>query len=109
MGDMLPFLKPDDLPDAPPHLSEESKQIWKEIHRRWVLDVDANLLLRGALESWDTYTVAQEILMKEGPTVQNRESGMVRVHPASLVARDSLKSFRLLMKDLQLDPNEAAR
>jgi P27 family predicted phage terminase small subunit len=95
----------DKRPAPPFHLTKGAKEKWKVIVAEWVLDAAGLMLLQGALEQWDAYQEARKILAKDGPVVRN-QSGMVRQHPASLVARDSLKGFRLTLKDLGLDQAE---
>lgn len=91
-----------ETPEPPAHLSEESKRRWAEILAGWEMEAESLMLLQASLEQWDAYRVAQAVLAKDGPTVTNTDSGVIRQHPASLVARDALKAFRLCMKDLGL-------
>lgn len=90
--------------EPPAHLSPEAKSIWRDIASTWHLAPDARELLRTALESWDSYQQARRVLQEEGPTVLNPDSGNVRRHPAHSVAKDNLKSFRLCLKDIGLEP-----
>lgn len=93
-----------DAPKPPGHLSPEAKCIWRDVAACWHLAPDGRELLRTALESWDTYQQARAVLQDEGPTVRNPDSGNVRRHPAHSVAKDALKSFRLCLKDIGLEP-----
>lgn len=96
----------EDIPEPPAHLSRECQQRWIEIHEGWKIGPEARELLRGALEQWDQYQQAREVLRREGPTVTNEDSGHVSKHPAAQVAKEAFSAFRLAMKDLGLQPFE---
>lgn len=64
--------------------------------------------LRAACEQWDAYQAARAELAEDGPTVVNPKSGLVRQHPAHTIARDSLREFRQLFRQLELEPPKEA-
>lgn len=88
------------IPEPPAHLSAESKGRWTEIVAAVEMEAEGLMLLQAALEQWDEYQRARAQLQRDGPTVTNTDSGVIRQHPAALVARDALKAFRLALKDL---------
>lgn len=96
---------------APPAgLSDQAAGVWSAVVAEWVLGAEELLVLEGALESWDTYTVARAQVKREGPVVTS-PSGVSKRHPALLVARDSFRDFRDSFRQLGLDtavaPKEA--
>lgn len=93
------------IPTPPKHLSREAKAMWREITGEWVLGVDALGILRGALESWDSYQQCRSQVAKDGPTFKT-ETGMIRQHPAAKLALDSFAAFRQALRQLGLAPEE---
>jgi P27 family predicted phage terminase small subunit len=92
-------------PEPPDHLSAEAADMWREIAAEWVLDAGALPLLRGALESWDTYQACRKQVATEGPTFTT-DTGMVRAHPAAKLALDNFAAFRQALRQLGLKPAE---
>jgi P27 family predicted phage terminase small subunit len=89
----------------PAHLSKESKALWREIVGAWVLGPDGLAILRGGLESLDTYHVCRVQVAKDGPTFRS-ETGQIRAHPAAKLALDNFAAFRQAMRQLGLQPEE---
>ena len=93
----------DDGTSAPPTgLSDQAAGVWCAVLAEWVLGAEELLVLQGALESWDAYTVARAQVKREGPVVTSR-SGVAKRHPALLVARDSFRDFRDSFRQLGID------
>ena len=90
------------LPNPPKTLSREARRWWRRIVAEWHVEAEGLLLLQAALECWDRYVEARDLLAADGPVVTNPDSGVQRVHPASHVARDSLREFRQLWRQLGL-------
>ncbi len=94
----------------PAGLSDQAGGVWSAVLAEWVLGAEELLVLQGALESWDAYTVARALVRREGPVSISR-SGVQKRHPALLVARDSFRDFRESFRQLGLDtavaPKEA--
>jgi len=90
------------LPKPPKTLSREARKWWRRIVAEWEVEAEGLLLLQAALEQWDAYVGARDILAEDGPVVTNPDSGVQRVHPAAHVARDSLREFRQLWRQLGL-------
>ncbi|CAN5268410.1 hypothetical protein BH23GEM2_BH23GEM2_14880 [soil metagenome] len=91
-----------EVPPAPVHLSAESRQLWQGIVAEWVLAVDALLILRGALESWDSYQAHRAAAEKQ-PTFETG-TGQVKANPRARMALDALREFRLSLRALGLAP-----
>lgn len=91
----------------PPGLSDQAAGVWAAVVAQWVLGGEELLLLQGALESWDTYTIARSQVRREGP-VATSQSGVTKRHPALLVARDSFRDFRDSFRQLGLDTGSVA-
>jgi hypothetical protein len=83
----------------------ESRQLWQAINRRWALDEAALPLLAAGLECRDRYRAAAAEIARDGPTVGSE--GGRRVHPAHQVARDNLREFRQIMRQLNLEVGDA--
>ena len=94
-------------PKPPRHLSAESRRLWTEIARGWVLSADALPLLRAALEQRDLYDRMRRQVAKEGATITNPKSGLVKPHPAVGIMHESLIQFRLAFRAIGLEPPEA--
>ncbi len=86
----------------PAGLSDQAAGVWQAVLAEWVLGSEELLVLQGALESWDAYTVARAQVKREGPVAVSR-SGVAKRHPALLVARDSFRDFRESFRQLGLD------
>ncbi|MEX1258401.1 MAG: P27 family phage terminase small subunit [Gemmatimonadota bacterium] len=96
-----------DPPAPPSSLRGEGAELWRSIVDQWVLGPDGLPLLRAACETWDRYREAEVVLREEGPTVLNPDSGLTCIHPAHQVARDNLREFRQLFRQLHLEvPSE---
>ena len=94
-----------DLPTPPDHLSAEVVELlWTPILNGWSIGPDGLPLLLAACQEWDTYMAAAAKVRAEGSTTVNPDSGVIRQHPAAAVARDSLREFRQLYRQLALDP-----
>lgn len=87
---------------TPAGLSNQAAGVWSAVVSKWILGAEELLVLQGALESWDAYTVARAQVKREGPVVTSR-SGVSKRHPALLVARDSFRDFRDSFRQLGLD------
>lgn len=98
---------PHGITPAPAGLTVESQRTWYRILDIWPVGHDRRLLLRGALEAWDRYRSASEVVAREGLYVTNPESGVKRQHPAAAVVRDSFREFRLALKQVGLAPQAA--
>ncbi len=94
------------LPRPPRHLARASKQVWREVVARWELDPGGLMLLRGALECWDTYGRARAELAAAAAVTVTSDTGVTRAHPAHKVAMDALSECRQCWRQLGLEPPE---
>ena len=92
-------------PKPPKGLTREACRWWRRLIAEYEIGDEAGLLLlQTALESFDRMREAQAALAKDGLTVADR-FGQVKVHPLTVVERDSrgqmLASLRALNLDLE--------
>jgi P27 family predicted phage terminase small subunit len=93
------------IPKAPPGLSPSTRRLWSEVTHRWALDAAALALLQAACEARDRYQQAAKVLAKDGPTIGKGDER--KIHPAHVCARDNLREFRQLVRQLGLEvPSE---
>lgn len=92
-------------PRAPKHLSAESRKLWNDVVKAWILGPDGLAILRGALESWDSYQACREEVKRDGQTFRT-DSGQIRQHPAAKLSADYFTAFRQAMRQLGLDPEQ---
>ena len=70
-----PPLKP------PGHLSSEARRLWTTLHRAYVIDLPASILLLTTLcEAWDAARRCRKALRGQPLTIMDKHGG-VRVHP----------------------------
>ncbi len=77
----------------PAHLSERSKQLWRDLVPRQAEKTERLTLLRVALELLDRADRARETVALEGLTTTTRRSGAVHVHPLVKVEREARQQF----------------
>jgi phage terminase small subunit len=100
-----------ELPPPPTTLSDLAADVWRQTVERYALDPGRLLVLRGGMEWWDIYADARDQLVREGATVTNPDSGVVRRHPAASVMKDAYAAFRQSFRQLNLpvpEPDEEA-
>jgi phage terminase small subunit len=87
--------------DAPRHLSERCKRLWKQTTTSFTLEATELELMRLACEALDRAEQARVILADEGLTSRGRY-GQVLPHPLIAVERDSRAAAARLFKQLNL-------
>lgn len=97
---------------APPHLSTESKKLWRDIAQAYSdFDEYGYLILRTGLEAFDRLQDARRRIDKEGLCYKTK-SGYKREHPMLKIekqARDGfLSAMRLLGLNIEL-PGDIGR
>lgn len=85
------------VPPPPAGLSAEAAEAWRRVLETGVLDATELLILRGALEHWDTYQRAHAELAAGPLTVDGK------VNPVALIARDAYPAFRSAVAQLGLE------
>lgn len=92
---------------APMHLRPTTRRWWSNVVRTWTLDDHHLHLLTAAASALDRAEEAREIIAAEGPYFTNRH-GERKPHPALAVERDSRTLFARLLRELDLDVEQAA-
>jgi P27 family predicted phage terminase small subunit len=101
--DPAPLVK---LPPPPAHLSEEMQAWWRAVLAEYELEPHHILLLRVACDAHDRLREAQDVLAREGLTIET--STGQKMHPAVLIERDSRTAFVRTIRELDLDMVPAA-
>jgi phage terminase small subunit len=94
---------------APGHLTDASQALFCRITADYQLTGDdaALTLLRLACEAVDRCEQARLRLAADGPFIPDR-FGVLKVHPAVAVERDSRLSAARLLRELGLSPDESS-
>ena len=96
-----------DFPEAPGHLSEDSRRTWKELIENFdISDPEGLDILRFGLEARDRATRAREEIDKQGMTVVDKW-GQVKPHPLLTAERDARASYLAALKQLGLEKDPA--
>ena len=90
----------------PKTLSKETRLIWKKISAEYELSVSEGLLLQTALETYDDFVHAREILEADGWTFSTA-TGNIHRHPMAVVLKDSRSQFLSAWRDLSFPTIEA--
>ena len=91
---------------SPDHLSRKSRDFWLAIERAYVLEPAHIQCLTLASEALDRARQAREILDAEGLMIEDRFS-QKKPHPMIKVEKDAWSAFRLLLRELGLDFQDA--
>jgi phage terminase small subunit len=85
-------------PEPPEHLTERSKELWREsqAERQW--STGKLTLLAQALESLDRADMAAEIVRREGIVITGGK--MPHAHPATKIEKDARSQFAMIWKEL---------
>ena len=96
-----------DFPEAPGHLSEDSRRTWKELIENFdISDPEGLDILRFGLEARDRATRAREEIDRQGMTMQDKW-GQTKPHPLLPVERDARSSYLSALKQLGLEKDPA--
>lgn len=87
----------------PKHLSASAKTFWCWATETYRLAPDALKVLETACVAWDTGESARKTLQAEGSYYTDRH-GVIRVHPAIRVQRESKALFLRSLTTLGLEP-----
>lgn len=86
----------------PPHLSDESKGIWRSVLEEYELDEKRHqAMLLVALEAFDRMREAQAAIRRDGAYIDGRFGK--KAHPALAIERDSRIAFLRAQRELGLD------
>jgi P27 family predicted phage terminase small subunit len=90
-------------PKPPKGLSSEANRWWASIRKEYdISDPGGLLILASACEAFDRMRQAQRRLRREGLTTTDR-FGQRKVHPATVIERDSRAAMLGALKQLHLD------
>jgi P27 family predicted phage terminase small subunit len=78
--------------NPPSNLSHESRVIWLRINRDFILDYQAMVLLKTALEAYDRMSTARKQIDEEGATFTS-PTGLIKLHPALRIEKEARSSF----------------
>lgn len=92
----------DIIMEPPAHLSEMSKEIWREIAPTRARSRGRRVLLTAALEALDRANEARDIVAAEGMVAKEEGSKMAHVHPALRIEKDARAQFLAAWRDLNL-------
>jgi P27 family predicted phage terminase small subunit len=90
------------LPKPPAHLSRSSKEWFRQVTERFVLDEHHVKLLVGCCECLDRASEARQAVAKDGAYVRNRFNELKK-HPGIGVEQGALSTFSRLLRELGLD------
>src|SRR5438067_11478263 len=80
------------LPEAPAHLSDRAKELWRQTVAR-AQSPERQILLQTALESLDRADQAAAVVAVEGLVVKSERSHFSHAHPLLKVEEDSRARF----------------
>lgn len=89
-------------PKPPAGLSRAASRWWRALIEEYDFPLDGLLTLEAAMQSYDRWMQAREILDAEGLTYLDRFD-KPKPHPATLIERDSRASMVRALKCLGLD------
>jgi phage terminase small subunit len=92
-------------PKAPAHLRPATQRWFTEMAATYALESQGVQLLTLAAEARDRAEQARARIVKDGAYVQGRYG--LRAHPAIAVERDSRLAFARLVRELQLEDQQA--
>ena len=91
------------LSPAPKTLSKEAKSWWTRLVDEYdIRDPGGELLLETALGAFDRMREAQQQLERDGPVLSDR-FGQRKIHPATVLERDSRAGLIAALRQLNLD------
>jgi len=90
-----------ELPQAPSHLSAETKTWWDMVLAEHELESHQLRTLQAACESWDRKEEARKAIAKHGLSYVD-DRNMVRARPEVTIERDSRIAYLRAMRELNL-------
>jgi P27 family predicted phage terminase small subunit len=94
---------------APKHLSDEARQIWREVNSKWDLQEHELAILKTGLEAFDRMNTARKLIEKHGLVyVTNTQN--LRKNPACDLECKARTGFLAAFRQLGLEvPDEEKR
>jgi len=81
------------IPDPPEHLSERSKDLWRQIVPSRALSPGRLALMGEALTALDRVAECREAISRDGLTTKTETTGTVHLHPLAKLERESRAQF----------------
>jgi len=91
---------------APKHLQPATRRWWSSVVGGFELDEHHIKLLTLAAEALDRANEATARIAKDGAYITDR-FGQLKAHPACAVERDAAATFARLLRELDLDTEQA--
>ena len=95
----------------PPHLSTETKRLWKQLCHEWDFDHSALILMKTALEAYDRLQTARREIDRDGTTITT-PTGHLKPHPSLRIEKEARAGFLMAWRMLNLNiepPGEIGR
>ena len=91
--------------DAPPHLSERSKALWRAVVPSRAKSAERKALVIAALDALDLADECRIRVRAEGLTATTKTSGTVHVHPLMRVEKEARSTFSKIWGQLNFQWN----
>ena len=91
--------------DAPPHLSERSKTLWRAVGPSRAKSAERQALVIAALDALDLADECRERVREEGLTAVTKTTGAVHVHPLVKVEKEQRSLFSKIWGQLNFQWN----
>ena len=91
--------------DAPPHLSERSKALWRAVVPSRAKSAERKALVIAALDALDLADECREQVREEGLTTVTKTTGAVHVHPLVKVQKEQRGLFSRIWWQLNFQWN----
>ena len=92
--------------DAPPHLSERSKVLWRAVIPARAKSAERQALVIVALDALDLADECRERVREEGLTTVTKSTGAVHVHPLVKVQKEQRSLFAKVWGQLNFQWNQ---
>lgn len=89
-------------PEAPEHLTERSKALWRELGPTRVCEPEKRVLFAAALEALDRADQARREVEQRGLLLTTQRSGVAHANPAAKIERESREQFAKIWRALDL-------
>ena len=86
----------------PPTLGRESRRLWLDLNREYLLEKPQLLALRVALEAYDRLLEAREVIAREG-LIYETSTKFKRLNPALAIEKDARNGFLRAWQSLDWD------
>lgn len=97
------------IPKAPQHLSNSSRNVWRQVFQKWEVDGPTALVLQTALEAFDEIQECRRIIAADGAVLTNPKTKAQRPNPAIAQMRSARAAFLQATKVLNLEPEDKAK